>query len=38
MVKVMEIKKENRPESYLKMESIVLENCSGISSWREDVG
>ena len=37
MVKVMEIKK-NRPESYLKMELIVLENCSGIRSWGEDMG
>lgn len=38
MVKVMEIKKGNRSERLLKVELIVLENCSGVGQWKEGKG
>lgn len=38
MVKVMEIKKGTRSERHLKVELVVLENCSGVGRWKEGKG
>lgn len=37
MVKLMEMRKGNRSERHLKVELTILENCSGVGSWGEDV-